>query len=82
MPKTTEERIRQLVDDNLEIDGRPIGRALDLSSSLRDSGVSSVDFVAFAKIVAQEFNVDFTLEDCDKYNNLGELIEFLDRQSG
>lgn len=79
MPKTTEERIRQLVDDNLEIDGRPIGRALDLNSSLRDSGVSSVDFVAFAKVVAQEFNVDFTLEDCAKYNTLGELIEFLDR---
>ena len=79
--KTTEERIRKLVDDNLEIDGRPIGRALDLNSSLRDSGISSVEFVAFAKVIAQEFKVNFTLEDCAKYKTLGELIEFLDDQS-
>ena len=74
---TVEERFRKLVDDNLEIDGRPLGRRLDLNSSLRDSGVSSVDFVAFAKLVAEEFNVTFSLEDCDKYNTVGEVIEFL-----
>jgi len=55
---TTEERIRKLVDDNLEIDGRPIGRPLDLNGSLRDSGVSSVDFVAFVKVVGDEFGVN------------------------
>ena len=75
---TTEERIRKLVDDNLEIDGRPAGRPLDLHSSLRDAGVSSVDFVAFTKVVAQEFNLNFTPEDCARYKTLGELIEFLD----
>ena len=79
---TTEERIRKLVDDNLEIEGRPAGRPLDLNASLRDSGVSSVDFVAFAKIVAQEFDVSFTLEDCAKYGSVGELIEYLDSRSG
>lgn len=79
---TAEERFRKLVDDNLEIDGRPLGRHLDLNSSLRDSGVSSVDFVAFAKLVAEEFNVTFSLEDCAKYNTVGELIEFLGTQPG
>ena len=52
---TTEERLRKLVDDNLEIEGRPLGRPLDPNSSVRESGVSSVEFVAFAKIVADEF---------------------------
>lgn len=75
---TTEERIRKLVDENLEIDGRPIGRPLDVNSSLRDSGVSSVDFVAFAKVVADEFNVSFSPEDCAKYNTIGDLIKALD----
>ena len=56
---STEERIRKLVDDNLEIEGRAQGQPLNLDNSLRDSGVSSVDFVAFAKVVAQEFNVQF-----------------------
>ena len=79
---TTEERIRRLVDENLEIEGRPAGRALDLNSSLRDSGVSSVDFVAFAKVVADEFNVGFNPEDCNKYNTIGELVTFLESRSG
>ena len=79
---TTEERIRKLVDDNLEIEGRPAGRPLDPNSSLRESGVSSVEFVAFAKLVAEEFGVEFTLEDCAKYKTLGEVMAFLDSRSG
>ena len=79
---TTEERIRKLVDDNLEIEGRPAGRPLDLNSSLRDSGVSSVDFVAFTKVVADEFGVAFNPQDCDKYNTIGELVAFLDSRAG
>ncbi len=75
---TTEERIRKLVDENLEIDGRPIGRPLDLNSSLRDAGVSSVDFVAFTKLVGDEFGVNFTPDDCAKFTTMGELVEFLD----
>lgn len=75
---STEERIRALVDENLEIEGRPPGRPLDLDSSLRDSGVSSLDFVAFAKLVAQEFGVDVSMEECASINSVGELIEFLD----
>ena len=75
---TTEERIRKLVDENLEIEGRTAGTPLHPEYSLRDSGVSSVAFVAFAKLVADEFGVTFTPEDCAKYNTVGELISRLD----
>ena len=78
---STEERLRKLVDDNLEIEGRPLGRPLDPNSSLREAGVSSVDFVAFVKLVAQEFGVEFSLEDCAKYRSVGELIATLDSRS-
>ena len=71
---TTEERLRKLVDDNLEIDGRSAGEPLHLDCSLRESGVSSVDFVAFAKIVADEFGLGFSPEDCAKFTTVGELI--------
>ncbi len=77
---TTAERFTKLVDDNLEIEGRTPGRPLDLNSSLRDSGVTSVDFVAFTKVVADEFGVSFTPEDCANYNSVGEVIAFLDSQ--
>ena len=75
---STEERIRKLVDENLEIAGREAGTPLDLNHSLRDTGVSSVDFVAFAKILADEFGVSFSPEDCAKYSNVGELIASLE----
>jgi len=75
---TTEERLRKLVDDNLEIEGRSAGDPLHTDFSLRDSGISSVDFMAFTKIVADEFGVSFTPEDCAKYSTVGDLISRLE----
>ena len=75
---TTEERLRQLVDDNLEIEGRSAGDPLHSDYSLREAGISSVDFIAFAKIVADDFGVAFSPEDCAKYNTVGELIARLE----
>lgn len=74
----TEEKIRRLVDENLEIEGRPMGRPLNLDSSLRDSGVSSLDFVAFSKLLAAEFGVEVGPDVCASLSSVRELIEFLD----
>ena len=76
---TTEERLRKLVDDNLEVDGRPIGRELDVSKNLRDAGISSTDFVAFMKVVVDEFGVDISAGDCQNFQSLSDLIAFLDK---
>ena len=78
---STEERLRKLVDENLEVDGRPIGRELDLTSNFADSGVSSVDFVAFMKIVVQDFGVELSLGDCENFQSLSDLIEYLDKEA-
>lgn len=79
---STEERLRKLVDNNLELEGRPQGRPLDINSSLREAGVSSVDFVNFTRLVAQEFGVDFKPEECTDVNTVGELITLLESRSG
>lgn len=71
---STEDRIRNLINENLEIDGS----ALDLNGGLTDAGVSSMDLVAFAKVVAKEFNVAFTPDDCANLKSIRELIERLD----
>ena len=76
---STEERLRKLVDENLEIDGRAIGQELDLNKSLMDAGVSSVDFVAFMKVVVQEFDVEVTAGDCENFQSLSELIALLEK---
>ena len=78
---TTEERLRKLVDENLEVDGRSIGQELDASKNLRDAGVSSTDFVAFMKVVVDEFGVDITAGDCQNFQSLAELIAFLDNSA-
>ena len=78
---STEERLRKLVDENLEVDGRPIGRELDLGKSLADAGVSSVDFVAFMKVVVGEFGVDMEAGDCADFKTLGDLVAALDAKA-
>lgn len=78
---STEDRVRKLVADNLEVDGKPLSSSLDLGTSLSDAGVSSMDIVAFGKVVAQEFNITFTPDQCPTINSLQDLIDFLNSKS-
>ena len=78
---STEERIRKLVADNLEVGGEPLGESLDLNTSLSDAGVSSMDIVAFAKVIQDEFGVAFTAQDCAELQSLSQVITFLDARA-
>ena len=80
MPSTTE-RLQKLVVDNLEVDGKPISMPLDMNSSLVDIGVSSMDIVAFARVVQQEFNMKFEAAQCTELTSLNQLVESLDANS-
>ena len=77
---STEDRIRKLVAQNLEVDGKPLPEPVDFSTGLTDVGVSSMDIVAFAKVVAQDFEVTFTPEACASIKTLDELVKCLDSQ--
>lgn len=70
---TTEGRIRQIIADNLDI-----GREPDLDAKLVDSGVSSVDCVAFFKIVNEEFSLGLAAEECRQFETLGQLVKYID----
>ena len=78
---STEDRVRKLIADNLEVDGQSVGDSVDFSQSLTDIGVSSMDVVAFARVIQQEFNVQFTPENCAELTSLTQLVGFLDAQS-
>ena len=78
---STEERLRQLIAENLEVDGQPVDPSLPLTSSLSDAGVSSIDRVAFARLLQQEFSVKFAPENCVELQSLADLIQFLDASS-
>jgi len=79
---STGDRLKSLIADNLEIDGQSIDVPEDLNISLLEAGVSSVDLVAFAKLVARDFNINFTLEHCTTLNSVKEVAEFIDSQPG
>ena len=79
---STEERVKTLINENLKIDGQPLNLPEDLNTRLTALGVSSLDVVAFGKVVAQEFNVTMTPEDCVEVNTVRKLIDFIDSRTG
>lgn len=78
---TTEERIRKLISDNLEVDGQPLDPAMPLDTNLADTGISSTDLVAFAKALQDEFGIQFSPEDCSPNATLGGLVSAVDAKS-
>ena len=79
---TTEERLRKLVDDNLEIEGRTAGEPLDPARNIAEAGVPSPDIVAFWKLVNEAFGVDISAEEFAGLLTPGALIEYLDANAG
>lgn len=78
---STAERIRALVDDNIEVDGKALDIPDDMNFSLAASGVSSMDLVALGKLIAKEFDITFTLDDCVALDNLTKVVAFVDSKS-
>ena len=75
---STAERIKALVDDNIEVDGQALDIPDDMNFSLAAAGVSSMDLVALGKLIAGEFGITFTLDDCAALDNLTKVVAFVD----
>ncbi len=74
---STEDRLKKLVQENLDI-----GQDPNLDAGFGESGVSSVDAVAFIKLVGQEFNVAIPPGDFSQFQTLRELAQYVDSNSG
>lgn len=70
---STEDRIRKIVDDNLDV-----GREPNFDAKLVESGVSSVDCIAFFKLVNEEFGLGLVAEECRQFETLRDLVTFID----
>lgn len=75
---TNEERLVQLIDDNLMIDGRNPGDPLNMDRNIADAGVPSADIVAFLKLVNENFGVSISAGDCGDLLTPRNLVEYLD----
>ena len=74
---TTNERLKELVDEHLDL-----GHEADFDAKFSDSGVSSVDAVDFIKVVNQEFNLTIPPEKVAQMQTLGDLAGYLDANAG
>ncbi|MCY3851119.1 MAG: acyl carrier protein [Acidimicrobiaceae bacterium] len=79
---STEERIREIVDQTVEIEGRDPGQPLDLSRNVAEVGVSSSDIVAFWRMVNQEFGTDISAEEFAELLTPQDLINHLESAAG
>ena len=78
---STEERVRALVDANLQIEGRSAGQPLTPDLNIIDAGVNSTDVVAFWRLVCEEFGVDIPAEEFAELLTPSDLIAYLDAHS-
>lgn len=74
---TTNERLKELVDEHLDL-----GHEADFDAKFSDSGVSSVDAVAFIKVINQEFSLTIPPEKVAQMETLGDLAGYLDANAG
>ena len=69
----TEDRIKAIIAEDIGL-----GREPDFNSKLADSGVSSVDCIAFFKRVNSEFNLGLAAEECRQFGTLRDIVNFID----
>lgn len=70
----TLDRLKALVSEHLDL-----GREPSLDGGIADSGVSSLDAVAFKKVVEKEFGITIPPE-C--FDTLRKLSDYIDSQAG
>ena len=70
---STEDRLVALVKEHLDFPNAP-----NFDAGLHDSGVSSVDAVAFIKKVGQAFGVEIPPEEVAQFKNLRDIAAYLD----
>ena len=73
----TEHRLKELINEHLDL-----GREPDIDAPFNETGVSSVDAVAFFKEVSKEFKLPFSAAEFAKCPTLREVARYIDSQSG
>lgn len=75
MPSTTE-RLTALINDNFDLDKEP-----NFDATFSDSGISSIDAIAFFKLVDDEFGLGLKANDCRQFQTLQEVADFINERS-
>ena len=74
---STEDRLKKLAQENLNLGHEP-----DFNVKFSESDVSSVDAVAFIKVVNSEFNITIPPADVAQLETLGSLADYIEQNAG
>ena len=72
----TEERLKKVIKDNFDLDHEP-----DFNAQFSDLGITSVQVIAFYKVVNEEFNLGMAANDCQQFKTLQELVVHIDSRA-
>jgi acyl carrier protein len=75
----TEERVRQMVADQLHLDLAKVEKA---SSFIDDLGADSLDIVELVMTMEEEFDVQIPDEDGEKIKTVGDAISYINGKKG
>lgn len=74
---STADRLATMIADNFDLD-----HAANFDSAFGDLGISSVDAIAFFKLVNGEFDLGLAPDECCQFENLNGLVAFIDKRAG
>ncbi len=76
---TTEERVIQIVCDNLGVNKEQVTRT---TSFTEDIGADSLDIVELVMELEEEFEITIPDEEAEKIKTVGEAIDYIDKELG
>jgi acyl carrier protein len=76
---TTEERVIQIVCDNLGVNKDQVTRA---TSFQEDIGADSLDIVELVMELEEEFEITIPDEEAEKIKTVGEAIDYIEKELG
>ena len=79
MASSTEERVIQLVCDNLGVNREQVTRK---TSFQEDIGADSLDIVELVMELEEEFEITIPDEEAEKIKTVGEAIDYIEREVG
>jgi len=74
MTVTTEERVKNIVCDQLSVDSEKVTTS---ASFIEDLGADSLDIVELVMTMEEEFDVDIPDEDAEKIKTVGDVITYI-----
>jgi len=74
---TTEERVIQIVCDNLGVNKEQVTRSTNF---IEDVGADSLDIVELVMELEEEFEITIPDEEAEKIKTVGEAIDFIERE--